>query len=64
MRNAVLLMILIFAQPVFADWAENYPVGSDFPEISAEDQTKQVWTNSKLIGANGLIFFVNRSTSW
>ena len=42
MRKTLLLMILISAQSVFADWAENYPVGSDFPEISTEDQTKQV----------------------
>jgi hypothetical protein len=64
MRSAVLLLIFIFAQPASADWAENYPVGSDFPEISAKDQTNRIWTNSNLMGKNGLIIFVNRSTSW
>jgi len=64
MRHAALVVILIFAPTAVADWAANLPVGSPFPEFVAKDQTSKEWTRSDLIGPNGLIIFVNRSTTW
>lgn len=64
MRHAVLSLLIIFSPHVLAEWAGNHPVGSAFPDVTAQDQTNKKWTNHELIGANGLIFFVNRSTSW
>jgi hypothetical protein len=60
-----LLSLLILVSPhVMAEWAPELPVGSKFPTFAAEDQTKQKWTNTSLIGSNGLVLFFNRSTSW
>ena len=64
MRNALVLLLVAFTSQVHAEWAEKYPVGSRFPLIEANDQNNKLWNNDDLIGRNGLIFFVNRSTSW
>ena len=46
------------------EWAAGIPAGTPFPNINANDQDGQPWTNKELIGENGLVFFFVRSSDW
>jgi hypothetical protein len=45
-------------------WASGVPVGTPFPNINANDQNGQTWTNKQLVGENGLVFYFMRSSNW
>lgn len=45
-------------------WAPDYPVGSEFAEISAPDQDGNVRDFYDLVGENGLLFMFSRSFDW
>ncbi len=60
-----LVIILILLMPVsYADWAEQIPAGSQFPNIDAMDQNGKHWDTGNLSGENGFVFYFNRSASW
>jgi hypothetical protein len=64
MRYVLLLIFSAIIFPVQAEWAADFPVGAQFPSINAGDQQSKQWSNTELLGPGGLVFFVNRSTSW
>lgn len=45
-------------------WAPEFPVGDTIPEISAPDQDGNVRSFDDLVGANGMLFMLNRSFDW
>ncbi|HBN15655.1 MAG: hypothetical protein CMQ46_07035 [Gammaproteobacteria bacterium] len=45
-------------------WAPDFPVGSEIPAISAQDQTGEVRTLADLIGEKGLVLVLSRSFDW
>ena len=64
-RNLIFLILLLVPVLSFAsEWAPDYPVGSKLPPFEAPDQMGVLWTNKRIMGQNGAVFFFNRSTSW
>ncbi|MCB1644073.1 MAG: hypothetical protein KDI36_01400 [Pseudomonadales bacterium] len=77
-RDAVRLLALLLAMvatPAFADWAEQIPSGSDFPQVDASDQHGKRWLSDDAlrhgqqasegdIAFAGTVFLFNRSTVW
>lgn len=45
-------------------WAPDLPVGSELPEISAQDQNGNLRTFEDLVGENGMLFMLSRSFDW
>ena len=45
-------------------WAPHLPVGSQLPEISAQDQNGDLRTFDDLVGENGMLFMLSRSFDW
>ena len=45
-------------------WAPEFPVGSSFIEISAQDQNGTVQTFKDLVGEKGMLFMLSRSFDW
>ena len=55
---------LLFTSPLYADWAEDVPIGAEFPQIQAQDHLVKSRTNENLVGENGLLYLFVRSTDW
>lgn len=45
-------------------WAPDFPVGSELPPISAEDQNGDMRDFADLVGGNGMLFMLSRSFDW
>lgn len=45
-------------------WAPQFPVGSELPEISAQDQNGELRSFTDLVGENGMLFMLSRSFDW
>ena len=58
------LLQLLFATPLYAEWAAGIPIGTEFPQVSAQDHQGTSRSNENLMGENGLLFFFNRSSDW
>ena len=74
-RQRIVLLSKIFLALVFANafqfansqdyvWAPEFPVGSSFIEISAQDQNGTVQTFKDLVGEKGMLFMLSRSFDW
>ena len=64
---AGLVLALFLSGSAFAqdfDWAPDFPVGTAFTPISAEDQNGEVRTFDDLVGANGMLLMLSRSFDW
>ncbi len=45
-------------------WAPEFPVGTEIPEISAQDQNGNIRNFADLVGENGMLFMLSRSFDW
>ena len=74
-RQRIVLLSKIFLALVFANafqfansqdyvWAPEFPAGSSFIEISAQDQNGTVQTFKDLVGEKGMLFMLSRSFDW
>lgn len=62
-----LVCLLVGSQTVMAQdfvWAPQFPVGSELPEISAQDQNGELRSFADLVGENGMLFMLSRSFDW
>ena len=75
LRQRIMLLSKTFIALIFASafhfansqdyvWAPEFPVGSSFIEISAQDQNGTVKTFKDLVGEKGMIFMLSRSFDW
>jgi peroxiredoxin len=55
---------LLLISPLYADWAEEIPIGAAFPRIQAQDHLVNPRTNENLMGENGLLYLFVRSSDW
>ena len=55
---------LLLSSPLYADWAEEIPIGAAFPRIQAQDHLVNPRTNENLMGENGLLYLFVRSSDW
>ncbi|MFT4714517.1 MAG: hypothetical protein ACJAVI_000799 [Candidatus Azotimanducaceae bacterium] len=55
---------LLLIGPLYADWAEDVPIGAEFPQIQAQDHLAKTRTNENLMGENGLLYLFVRSSDW
>ena len=59
-----LSLVFLAAQSAKAEWAEQMPLGTPFPELAATDQHGNSWSTRDMQGDNGFIFMFNRSIDW
>lgn len=66
--QAILAVLLLCTYPITVAqefvWAPEFPIGAAIPEISAPDQDGNVRNFDDLVGANGMLFMLNRSFDW
>ncbi len=65
------ICLLAFAWTASADeaneaieWAQDFPVGTSIPAISAQDQNGNIQTFDDLKGEKGLVLVFSRSFEW
>lgn len=55
---------VLLISPLYAEWADEIPVGKEFPQVQAQDHLANPRTTDNLMGQNGLLYLFVRSSDW